>query len=373
MILRMLTNVVLALGLARAALGQVIDVDAGLVELQDGQFARLVDVLAEEIPSALDRAGLAPTAVCRAPEVTFTWHIDPILGPRFSGQLSRALQARLHDRLKFVPEGDATATLLCTVEFSAGSAEDGMKQMRFVLRRNSEERTLVALDFDYTPRTEASAPRPERNPPRPDAPSPRAAPPMRAPAPPPAPVRAAPQPEPSQLQPMAPTSPPERVARPARVDVNVAPRAADVDVVIRLPESERSYRRHSSKRLKIDLDADELALRIEDGLSGYDDQTVFEPTGRVVFLDNDDVKKYWITSVQARHRDNDHLRVEVSMRARGERRKAELRMVYLDGAGRPLSVSRVVSLRCPQSQTITAVFEASDPRAAGYVCLFKDD
>ena len=297
----------------------------GVEELQDDQFERLLRVLAGEIRAALDQAQIQDDCVCRMPRVTFRWTSNAAAEARFCSQFVAGLQPLLQGRVRFVDREGSSIRLSCLIEFSNGAAEQATRQLRFALRDDRVNREILALDFDYPPRTAESA-----------AP--------RAPAPP-------------------------RGAEPILSD--------EVPVIMESARGEggRSAPRKFSheKRIKLDLAPRDLADRVVDGLMAYEDQTVFWPTGRVILLDADDARRFWITSVQAERREDDRLRIQVAMRARGERRKAKLRMVYLDGTGRPLAVSLIHEYRCPQSETVTAVFEAADPRAAGYVCLFEGD
>lgn len=319
---------ILALALIQPLGGQDLcgqdsrQVPVGIEELRDDQFDRLVQVLAGEIRATLEQGQFAPDCTCRAPRVLFDWANEPAAEARFSGQLAAGLGPRLAGRMRFVERPESMPRLSCVVEFTTGDGARQARQLRFVLRDEWAGRAILTLDFDYTPRG--------------PGPAPRAA---------------------------------ER--RPARLSEDEV--SVEADSAARESHNGRERKSKREKRLKLDLSPRELADRVADGLSAYDDQTLVQAIGRIVFLDGDDARRFWITSVQAERRDDDRLRIQVAIRARGERRKAQMRMVYLDGAGRPLAVSHVHEYSCPQSQTVTAIFEATDPRVAGYVCLFEGD
>lgn len=285
-------------------------------DLKRDQFARLVQVLGEEMRATVEQHDVPRDSLCRVLVNASQQKGELERARRFAADLTDGLRPQLMERLRLTDSSTADSRLIATLNFLGAPAGSTVGRLQFALNDAWRDSALLSLEFDY------SVAAPESRPVRP---------------------------------------PPTIVVETGSPD--------ERRVTVRDGREDDS----DHKRLKMDLSAQDLADRIRAGTRAYSDQTVFTPTGRLIFLNDDDVRRFWIMSVQAERHEAERLRVQVAIRARGERRKAHLRVVYLDGAGRPIAVSSVHTLRCPQSETVTAVFQAADPRAAGYVCLFDGD
>ena len=128
----------------------------------------------------------------------------------------------------------------------------------------------------------------------------------------------------------------------------------------------------TKRELKLDSDAHALVELVQRQARYYRDYTVSGPHGDVIFVDRKAWQRFWLKAYRAVHAHDRLHRVELDLRARGRSRTADLRLIFLDDAGRPVEATPVLPYRLLPYYTKTLVITADSERAARYICLIDD-
>jgi hypothetical protein len=128
-----------------------------------------------------------------------------------------------------------------------------------------------------------------------------------------------------------------------------------------------------NRNLDIDAAATDIGKLVLKHAPALSDRTVTGRSGRVMFLGGRAWKQLRLLSQRTTRLGNDLLRVELNIRARRQAHDAELRLIFYDDEGNPVSVTPVVPFHfLPDENRPLAVVSAGS-RARRYVCLIADN
>lgn len=337
------------------------DATPRVAPLTEPEFDRFAGRLTERIEALLAEENYDPPPTILGPRVARNAAEEASVAQAFAGALGDGLNDRLGGVAHFaealaaepdfshVPPGVGSAPaaprLKAAVEFAAtGNAPQRL--LTFVLFDESAQKELLRESLPYEG---------------------RAGPPTAAGA---TPAAASALPPPSSSAPPASAKPPAAARGAERSGERVAKKPAAAK-----SRSDRAAKtpRDAPKKRKISIDDDErdLLTLLNEQAPYLREQTIAQPEGRLVFLNNAARERFRLSAQRAARTTDNRLRLELDVRARDRKRDAELRVVFLDAQDRAVEVTPVLLYRFLPSYTTTVTIIAGGPQAVRYICLFQ--
>jgi hypothetical protein len=137
--------------------------------------------------------------------------------------------------------------------------------------------------------------------------------------------------------------------------------------------ADRPQPRLKKRKIKIDQDSERLYELVIEQEVWLRESTFTAPEGRLIFLDDEAWKGLALGQVRAGQGAAELYRVEVEVRARGKKRNAKARFIFLDSKGRPVEVAPPLSFKLLPHYTQTITIVSRERRAAAYIGLFAAD
>jgi hypothetical protein len=188
--------------------------------------------------------------------------------------------------------------------------------------------------------------------------------------------------QPAALQPVATAAPSGEPAPVTAVDEppqqqraasrQPSPAAPMVSSAVRDSEDMRraEFRRKPRRRpVRIDRHERGLAQLVQEQAVYFNDQTVTDQFGNMIFLDRRAWESIQIQALRGRQTPDRHLSIQLLVQARSRPLEADVRVIYLDADGQQLEVSPVRTYEFWPSYAKNIVLRSSKAGAARYIVL----